>query len=217
MEPRRHLAPAQAGRQRLAHRFPTLTQRQCRAGEPAGTDRASHRGDVRQGGPIRTRMVVGLPIRLSAHRPVPLPPNPVCRRCCTSGVTVRGVRREFRRAGRRQPCPSSRASSLDAELTEQGVIILPGHRTPDAARGYAKKTDVQRLAAVKERRAWVQDLGRLGTQRWAKLGAENQNEACESPLLLAPSNIAARMARSLRPSSDNCYVNLSRPLYCQRT
>jgi hypothetical protein len=46
----------------------------------------------------------------------------------------------------------------DAELTEQGVMSLSGHRTPDAARGYVKKTDVQRLAAASKRRAWVQKL-----------------------------------------------------------
>jgi hypothetical protein len=46
----------------------------------------------------------------------------------------------------------------DAELTEQGVMSLSGHRTPDAARGYVKKTDMQRLAAAKKRRAWVQKL-----------------------------------------------------------
>lgn len=46
----------------------------------------------------------------------------------------------------------------DAELTEQGVMSLSGHRTPDAARGYVKKTDAQRLAAVRKRRAWVEKL-----------------------------------------------------------
>ena len=46
----------------------------------------------------------------------------------------------------------------DAELTEQGVMSLSGHRTPDAARGYVKKTDVQRLAAARKRRAWVLNL-----------------------------------------------------------
>lgn len=46
----------------------------------------------------------------------------------------------------------------DAELTEQGVMSLSGHRTPDAARGYIKKTDAQRLAAARKRRAWVQEL-----------------------------------------------------------
>lgn len=46
----------------------------------------------------------------------------------------------------------------DAELTEQGVMSLSGHRSPDAARGYVKKTDVQRLAAARKRRAWVTEL-----------------------------------------------------------
>ena len=46
----------------------------------------------------------------------------------------------------------------DAELTEQGVMSLSGHRTPDAARGYIKKTDVQRLAAARKRRAWVIEI-----------------------------------------------------------
>jgi IS5 family transposase len=46
----------------------------------------------------------------------------------------------------------------DAELTEQGVMSLSGHRTPDAARSYVKKTDAQRLAAARKRRAWVLEL-----------------------------------------------------------
>ncbi len=46
----------------------------------------------------------------------------------------------------------------DAELTEQGVMSLSGHRSPEAARGYVKKTDTQRLAAARKRRAWVLNL-----------------------------------------------------------
>lgn len=46
----------------------------------------------------------------------------------------------------------------DAELTEQGVMSLSGHRNPDAARGYVKRTETQRLAAARKRRAWVQQL-----------------------------------------------------------
>jgi hypothetical protein len=45
----------------------------------------------------------------------------------------------------------------DAELTEQGVMSLSGHRSPEAARGYVKKTEAQRLAAARKRRAWVLD------------------------------------------------------------
>jgi IS5 family transposase len=54
----------------------------------------------------------------------------------------------------------------DAELTEQGVMSLSGHRSPDAARGYVKKTEAQRLAAARKRRAWVLDMehGRNASQ-----------------------------------------------------
>ncbi len=46
----------------------------------------------------------------------------------------------------------------DAELTEQGVMSMSGHRTPDAARGYVKRTEAQRLAAARKRRVWVDKL-----------------------------------------------------------
>ena len=44
----------------------------------------------------------------------------------------------------------------DAEVTEQGIMSLSGHRTPDAARGYVKRTETQRLAAARKRRAWLE-------------------------------------------------------------
>ena len=43
----------------------------------------------------------------------------------------------------------------DAELTEQEEMSLSGHRSPDALRRYVKKTEAQRLAATRKRRAWV--------------------------------------------------------------
>ena len=43
----------------------------------------------------------------------------------------------------------------DAELTEQGVMSLSGHKTPTAARLYVKRTENQRLAAAAKRRAWA--------------------------------------------------------------
>src|SRR5262249_4313004 len=43
----------------------------------------------------------------------------------------------------------------DAELTEQGVMALSGHRTPEAARLYVKRTETQRASAARKRRAWV--------------------------------------------------------------
>jgi len=46
----------------------------------------------------------------------------------------------------------------DADLTETGIIALSGHRTADAARGYVKRTDVQREAGLLKRRAWVEAI-----------------------------------------------------------
>jgi hypothetical protein len=43
----------------------------------------------------------------------------------------------------------------DAELTEQGVMALSGHKDPRSARLYVKRTDQQRLAAALKRRTWV--------------------------------------------------------------
>ena len=56
----------------------------------------------------------------------------------------------------------------DAELTEQGIMALSSHTTPDAARGYVKKTERQRLAAARKRRAWVEQ---------ERIGGESQNKA----------------------------------------
>ena len=44
----------------------------------------------------------------------------------------------------------------DAELTEQGIMALSGHVVPDAARGYIKRTEVQRATGARKRRAWVE-------------------------------------------------------------
>ena len=46
----------------------------------------------------------------------------------------------------------------DAQLTEPGIIALSGHRTADAARGYVKRTEVQREAGLLKRRAWVEAI-----------------------------------------------------------
>ena len=45
----------------------------------------------------------------------------------------------------------------DAELAEQGVMALSGHKTPQAARLYVKRTERQRIAAASKRRRWVED------------------------------------------------------------
>lgn len=44
----------------------------------------------------------------------------------------------------------------DAELAEQGVMALSGHKTPQAARLYMKRTERQRLSAAEKRRTWVE-------------------------------------------------------------
>ena len=44
----------------------------------------------------------------------------------------------------------------DAEITEQGVMSLSGHRSPKSARLYIKRTEIQRATAARRRRAWVE-------------------------------------------------------------
>ena len=54
----------------------------------------------------------------------------------------------------------------DAEITEQGVMSLSGLiRTPDASRLYVKRTEAQRLAAARRRRAWVDAEQKRGKSR----------------------------------------------------
>jgi hypothetical protein len=45
----------------------------------------------------------------------------------------------------------------DAEMTEQQVMALSGHRTSEAARLYVKRTEAQRVIAARRRRAWVEE------------------------------------------------------------
>ena len=47
----------------------------------------------------------------------------------------------------------------DAELTEQGVMSLSMHKTPQAARLYVKRTERQRVTAARKRRQWVEANG----------------------------------------------------------
>ena len=44
----------------------------------------------------------------------------------------------------------------DAELTEQGVMAMTGHKTPDAARLYLKRSEKQRAIGARRRRAFVE-------------------------------------------------------------
>jgi hypothetical protein len=63
----------------------------------------------------------------------------------------------------------------DAELAEQGVMALSGHRTPEAARLYLKRTDHQRVRAAAKRRAWVEESFRRA-QDELQSSAESRNE-----------------------------------------
>jgi integrase len=67
----------------------------------------------------------------------------------------------------------------DAELAEQGVMALSGHRTPKAARLYIKRTDRQRSRAAAKRRAWVEEsLKKAGVEM--KPGSESRNELAQT-------------------------------------
>jgi hypothetical protein len=60
----------------------------------------------------------------------------------------------------------------DAQLTEQGIMALSGHRTPQAARVYFKRTERQRLAATAQRRHFLEtehdgnDCGNGARKKW---------------------------------------------------
>ena len=58
----------------------------------------------------------------------------------------------------------------DAEMTEQQVMALSGHRTPEAARLYVKRTDAQRITAARRRRAWVEEERKDDKIQNARLG-----------------------------------------------
>jgi hypothetical protein len=60
----------------------------------------------------------------------------------------------------------------NAELTEQGVMALSGHKTPQAARLYVKRTETQRVTAARRRRAWIES-----NQNSEQAEAESQNGA----------------------------------------
>ena len=60
----------------------------------------------------------------------------------------------------------------NAELTEQGVMALSGHKTPQAARLYVKRTETQRVTAARRRRAWIES-----NRNSERTEAESQNEA----------------------------------------
>ena len=66
----------------------------------------------------------------------------------------------------------------NAELTEQGVMALSGHKTPQAARLYVKRTESQRVTAARKRRAWIES-NRNGERIQTKSQNETANKKSE--------------------------------------
>jgi hypothetical protein len=66
----------------------------------------------------------------------------------------------------------------DSDLTETQEMSLSGHATPDSKRRYIKKTEVQRLAAVRKRRAWILEQTKAEIQNEA--GDAIQNDAAKN-------------------------------------
>ena len=62
----------------------------------------------------------------------------------------------------------------NVELTEQQEMSLLGHRSPNALRRYIKKTESQRLATIRKRRAWVLQ------EEHARNESQNEDPAAES-------------------------------------
>jgi hypothetical protein len=91
--------------------------------------------------------------------------RPVAKGAPARPFRLREARRRVRQAAAAARLPASltlaacRHGGLtelgDAELTEQGVMALSGHKTPKVARLYVKRTETQRLAAARKRRAWI--------------------------------------------------------------
>ena len=60
----------------------------------------------------------------------------------------------------------------NASLTEAQIMSLSGHTTPSAARGYVKRTQEQRLAASRARRAWIYE-----NETGVRVGMRTANES----------------------------------------
>jgi integrase len=97
---------------------------------------------------------LGLPIVLTSGERGPARPY--------SKVYAQRRVREARRAARLgdhvtlDACRHGGMTELgDADLTEQGVMTLSGHKTPSAARLYVMRTEKQRVSAARKRLEWV--------------------------------------------------------------
>ena len=87
----------------------------------------------------------------------------------------------------------------DAGLTEQGVMTLSGHKTPQAARLYVKRTDHQRTSAARRRREWV-DANETSAKVRIEGGEKSQNGTKEQSQLIEDK------WRSLRESNSSFQI-----------
>jgi integrase len=67
----------------------------------------------------------------------------------------------------------------DAELVEQGVMALSGHRTPQAARLYVKRTEHQRVRAATKRRNFI-EANEIATRVEMTMGGQSRNRTKRS-------------------------------------
>lgn len=124
---------------------------------------------------LRTLPKLGTPVVLTAGHRGPSRPY-------SAEHQQRKVREARKRAGlgsyvTLDACRHGGMTELgDAEVTEQGVMALSSHKTPQAARLYQKRTERQRLAAARRRRAWV-EANETGAGVRMAGETESQNEA----------------------------------------
>jgi hypothetical protein len=121
---------------------------------------------------------LGLPIVLTAGRRGPPRPYALV-------YAQRRVReaREAAKLGSHVTLDACRHGGMtelgDAELTEQGVMSLSMHKTPQAARLYVKRTEQQRSHAARKRRQWV-DANEAGARVRMKRQTKSQNGGAEN-------------------------------------
>lgn len=64
----------------------------------------------------------------------------------------------------------------DSGLSESQEMSMSGHSTPDAKRRYVKKTDAQRLEAVRKRRHWISEQKEVETQNGQNPETQNGSQ-----------------------------------------
>ena len=96
---------------------------------------------------------------------------------------LRDARERVRRAAKKAGLPGwltldacrhgGMTELADSDLTEQQEMSMSGHTTPDAKRRYAKRTEAQRLVALRKRRAWREEQSETETQNAGPAKTQN--------------------------------------------